>query len=197
MADDWKWRVLAVDDEPNILNIVLESLKNDFEVLTLDRPIMTMNIIRLFQPDLVILDIMMPKMNGYHIAEMIKKDYQYQHIKVMFLTAKDKQFDIKTGYSRGADLYITKPFTPDRLLRNIKMLFQQNPPRRQSRNLAMSEVLARIAYADSNEDLGEHLMHKTDRSASVTTPVPEAEKDPETGKTAAEEERSEERRWMG
>lgn len=161
-----KWRVLAVDDEQPLLDLIEETLNEKYEVLTLSKAHYSMNVIELYEPDLVLLDIMMPKLNGFKIADLVKKNIHFRHVKVVFLTAKDKQIDIKTGYSRGADLYLTKPFMPDRLLRNIDLIFERTPPPRHGKKLSLSEVKARIEFMESTDS------SKSSVPASSSAPAP-------------------------
>ena len=73
-------------------------------------------------PDLMILDIMMPKVDGYEVCQQVKSREETNHIKVIFLSAKTKDDEIKKGYEMGADLYLTKPFSTRFLLQQIEEL---------------------------------------------------------------------------
>ena len=72
--------------------------------------------------DLIILDVMLPKMNGYKVSRMLKFDENYQHIPIIMLTAKIQSVDMEQGKEAGADVYLTKPFQADELLKHIKDL---------------------------------------------------------------------------
>ena len=114
-------KVLIVDDEPNIL-LSLEFLmkKNSYDVFVARDGAEAMQIIEEQIPDIVILDIMMPKVDGYEVCESVKSHEHLKHIKVIFLTAKSKEADIKMGYEVGADLYLTKPFSTRVLVKKVK-----------------------------------------------------------------------------
>jgi DNA-binding response OmpR family regulator len=114
-------KILIVDDEPNIL-LSLEFLfkKEGYKVFIARDGEEAMGIIEEKIPELVILDIMMPKVDGYEVCKHIKA--VYKHIKVVFLTAKTKQSDIEKGEALGADLYLTKPFSNKDLVSQIKIL---------------------------------------------------------------------------
>ncbi|HRB71158.1 MAG TPA: response regulator, partial [Flavobacterium sp.] len=74
------------------------------------------------QPDIIILDVMMPMVDGFATLEQIKKDERLQHCKVIFLSAKNKEKDIERGLSLGADLYMTKPFSVKKLVEQTNEL---------------------------------------------------------------------------
>lgn len=115
-----KKKILIVDDEPNIL-LSLEFLmkKNGFEVYIARDGEEALNIIQNEIPQMVILDIMMPKVDGYEVCQHIRGHEQLQHIKVIFLTAKTKESDIQKGLEMGADMYVTKPFSTKDLISKV------------------------------------------------------------------------------
>ena len=119
-------KVLIVDDEPNIL-ISLEFLltKGGFQVFVARDGQEALDIIKAEMPSLVLLDIMMPNVDGYEVCQYIKNDSLLNHIKVVFLSAKTKDEDIEKGYAMGADLYLTKPFSTRNLMKEIKALTEQ------------------------------------------------------------------------
>ncbi|MGB9692151.1 MAG: response regulator [Candidatus Sumerlaeaceae bacterium] len=122
MITQTRFRVLVVDDDKDILDMINITLSPSFEVLTLQESVDALEIIDVFEPDILIVDIMMPKVTGYQIIELMRQNPRHQHVIVVVLSAKDSSRDIKYGYKLGANLYLTKPFQPDRLLKNIQML---------------------------------------------------------------------------
>jgi len=116
-------KLLLVDDEPNIL-LSLDFLmrKNGFQVLLARNGTEAMQLLNEQTPDLVILDIMMPDVDGYQICQYIKSDNKLKSTKVIFLSAKSKQSDIVKGLELGADAYMTKPFANKALLEKVKEL---------------------------------------------------------------------------
>ena len=76
-------------------------------------------------PDLILMDVRMPKMTGYEACEAIKKDEQVKHIPVVFLSAKGQESEVSTGLEVGAVEYILKPFSPDQLIARVKELLQK------------------------------------------------------------------------
>lgn len=114
-------KVLIVDDEPNILILMeqaLEKLEDDYEVelLTAKDGAEALSIIQMERPNLVFLDVMMPKMSGLEVCQLIKNTTETQDIYVIMLTAKGQEFDKKNGMAVGANLYMTKPFRPKEVL---------------------------------------------------------------------------------
>ena len=114
-------KILIVDDEPNIL-LSLEFLfkKEGFKVFIARDGEEAMGIVNESNPELVILDIMMPKVDGYEVCKYIKENNE--EVKVVFLTAKNKEQDVQKGLDMGADLYITKPFSNKELVSKVKYL---------------------------------------------------------------------------
>lgn len=121
-----KLQALIVDDEPNIL-LSLEYLlrKNKFGVFVARDGREAIEIINTEKPDLVILDIMMPEVDGYEVCTMIKSTDALMDIKVVFLSAKTKPEDIEKGLALGADLYLTKPFSTRELMVKINALLDR------------------------------------------------------------------------
>ncbi len=119
-------RILAVDDSQDLLELVRLALEDDYDVLTLSDPMEVMEMIALFEPDLLILDVMMPKISGFQLAEMLQRSPRTRELPIIILSAKDTTRDIKHGYRVGASLYLTKPFEPQRLLQNVQAQLQIN-----------------------------------------------------------------------
>ena len=116
-------KVLIVDDEPNIL-LSLEFLmkKEGFIVFIARDGEEAFDIIKREHPKIVLLDIMMPKVDGYEVCKFIKQNTDTKETKVVFLSAKSKEVDIEKGYSIGADLYIPKPFSTRDLVKKINLM---------------------------------------------------------------------------
>lgn len=116
-------KVLIVDDEPNIL-LSLEFLmkKEGYMVFVARNGREAINILESEHPEVLILDIMMPEVDGYEVCSYAKSKNYLSHTKVIFLSAKTKDNDIEKGYQLGADLYITKPFSTRNLVKQVKEL---------------------------------------------------------------------------
>lgn len=113
-------RLLIVDDEPHITLLIEQALEplTDWgtEVFAADNGMDALKIIEAEHPDLVFLDVMMPKMNGLDVCRAVKHDLGLEGIYIVLLTAKGQEFDRRQGEDAGADVYVTKPFDPDALL---------------------------------------------------------------------------------
>jgi DNA-binding response OmpR family regulator len=116
-------KILIVDDEPNIL-LSLEFLmrKEGYQVFIARNGQEALDIIDNQMPSLVLLDIMMPEVDGYEVCRQIKANERLDMTKVIFLSAKTKETDIQKGYEVGANLYLTKPFSTRNLMTKVKEL---------------------------------------------------------------------------
>ncbi len=116
-------KILVVDDDPYIL-MSLEFLmkKNGFEVMVARNGTEALDIVEKQVPDIVLLDIMMPDVDGYAICKHIKSSKKLKEAKVVFMSAKSKETDIRKGYDLGASLYVTKPFSTRQLLKQVQEL---------------------------------------------------------------------------
>ena len=114
-------KILVVDDEIHIVQIVKFNLekRGGYEVLTAKNGEEGLEIAKSEKPDLILSDVMMPKMSGFQFCEALKKDDEIKPIPFIILTAKGQENDIKTGEDLGVDDYITKPFSPKALLEKV------------------------------------------------------------------------------
>lgn len=116
-------KILIVDDEPNIvMSLEYTFKKNNYEVFIARDGQEALDILKTNYPDVIILDVMMPMVDGYATLEQIRKDPNLQHTKVMFLSAKNKERDIEKGISLGADVYMTKPFSIKKVVEKVEEL---------------------------------------------------------------------------
>jgi two-component system alkaline phosphatase synthesis response regulator PhoP len=117
-------KILIVDDEPFIrllLEQVLEELEDEgVELITADNGETALDIIRRETPELVFLDVMMPKMNGFDVCNAVKNELAINNVYIVLLTAKGQEFDKLKGVEVGADVYMTKPFNPDEVLQKAR-----------------------------------------------------------------------------
>jgi DNA-binding response OmpR family regulator len=113
-------KILIVDDEPYIrllLEQTLEDLEDEgVELLTADNGEEALDTIKTEKPELVFLDVMMPKMNGFDVCNAVKNELSIKDVYIIMLTAKGQEFDKRKGLEVGADLYMTKPFDPDEVV---------------------------------------------------------------------------------
>ncbi|UCH12036.1 MAG: response regulator [Candidatus Omnitrophota bacterium] len=116
-------RILLIEDEKDMVYaITLELQANNYEVLTAYNGMEGLEKAKKEKPDLIILDLMLPKMDGYKVCGLLKADTRYNKIPIVMFSAKAQEEDMKLGKELGADAYITKPFESQVLLRKIKEL---------------------------------------------------------------------------
>ncbi|GAB4156448.1 MAG: hypothetical protein Tsb0033_07070 [Winogradskyella sp.] len=116
-------KIVIVDDEPNIvMTLEYTFKKNDFEVYIARDGSEALEILKSVIPDVIMLDVMMPKVDGYQTLKLIKENDLLKDTKVVFLTAKNKASDIEKGLKLGADKYLTKPFSVKKIVSEIKAL---------------------------------------------------------------------------
>ena len=119
-------KILIVDDEVQLVEMVKLRLEaNGYSVITACDGQEGLDKARIEKPDLIILDLMLPKIDGYKVCTMLKFDEKYKNIPIILFTARAQQEDEKLGKEVGADAYITKPFEPQVLLDKIKALISK------------------------------------------------------------------------
>ena len=114
-------KILIVDDEPNIV-ISLEFLmkKEGFEVAVASDGEEALAKVASFSPDLILLDVMMPKKSGFEVCEALRADPQHSGLQIVMLTAKGRDTEVAKGLALGADAYFTKPFSTKELVAKVK-----------------------------------------------------------------------------
>lgn len=116
-------KVLVIDDEPEITDIVETFLtESGYKVEVENNPTKAVEKAREFEPDLILLDIMMPEMDGYSVCEGFKKDTALARTPVIFLTGKDRNDDMGRSFKSGGDMFIKKPFSCERLLEIVNIV---------------------------------------------------------------------------
>ena len=118
--------ILIVDDEPGIvvpIQFLME--QQGYGVMIAERGEDALDLIYHYKPDLVILDIMLPGMDGYEVCEIVRLNPNYRDIKIIFLTAKGREVEIAKGLALGADAYITKPYSNAALVAKVKELLEK------------------------------------------------------------------------
>lgn len=116
-------KILVIDDEPEITEIIKAFLSSGgYDVLVENSSVMGVEKAKTYKPDLIILDLMMPVMDGYEVCTCIKKDIELSGVPILLLTGKDINEDAGRSFQCGADLFIKKPFSCERLLQMVKMV---------------------------------------------------------------------------
>lgn len=116
-------KVLVIDDEPEITEIVETFLsEHGFQVLTENSSNQAITKARNFRPDVILLDIMMPGVDGYDICQSLKNDPEFASVPIIFLTGKDRSDDMGRSFKSGGDMFIKKPFSCERLLEIVNIV---------------------------------------------------------------------------
>jgi DNA-binding response OmpR family regulator len=122
-------KVLIVDDEPNIVAALEYLLQHSgYEVRSASNGEEALVRLAEFAPDLVLLDVMMPKQSGYEVCQRIRERPQWNHVKIMIVSARGREAEVSKGLSLGADLYLTKPFSNAELVARIGELLGERAP---------------------------------------------------------------------
>lgn len=123
-------KVMVIDDEPDITNIVQEFLEAaGYEVVCLNSTQYWFEQFQAFQPDMILLDISMPGEDGYAVCSQLKADPSTADVPVVFLTGKDKDEDQGRSFKSGAEMFIKKPFSGDRLLGIVQIVLMSSKAR--------------------------------------------------------------------
>jgi two-component system alkaline phosphatase synthesis response regulator PhoP len=125
-------KILIVEDEAYIRLLIEQTLEELEEqgvvILKTDNGEDALRLIRDEKPQLVFLDVMIPKINGFEVCRIVKRELRIENIMIVILTAKGQEYDYQTGREAGANLYITKPFDPDELLDLATKVFSEDDP---------------------------------------------------------------------
>ena len=120
-------KILIVDDDPHIVRMLQTCLEREtFEVLTAGTGADGLACATAQQPDLIVLDVMMPKMDGFETLRKLKADATTDKIPVIMLTAKVQDADVLNGWKTGVHLYLTKPLEPVVLIKHVKCILQSH-----------------------------------------------------------------------
>jgi DNA-binding response OmpR family regulator len=118
--------ILIVDDEPSVVAPIQFLMQQQgYQVMVAERGEDALDLIYQYKPDLVLLDIMLPGIDGYEVCEIIRLNPDFRDIKIIFLTAKGREAEIAKGLALGADAYITKPFSNAALVAKVKELLEK------------------------------------------------------------------------
>lgn len=153
-------KILVVDDEPNIVNTVRAYLEKDnFRVFTASTGPEALEAARVLDPDLIVLDIMLPGLDGLELLREVRKQ---SDVYVLMLTAKSEETDRIVGLTMGADDYMTKPFSPRELVARVKAIF------RRSRGVTSVSETERLEFERLTIDLDQHRVWKDGEEIELT-----------------------------
>ena len=116
-------KILVVDDDPTMTMLLNKYLTSSgYEVIAENDPVAGLELAMTRQPDLIILDVMMPMINGYNFCRLLKEEEKQKNIPVILLTSRDQMKDIEIGLEMGAEAYLAKPLNITELLKTIKVI---------------------------------------------------------------------------
>lgn len=122
-------KIVVIEDEPDILEVIQHNLTREgFKVLACTDGAEGLRVVQNEAPALVLLDLMLPGMDGLEVCRLLKMDTVTQHIPIVMITAKAEESDIVLGLGLGADDYITKPFRPRELVARVRAVLRRVPP---------------------------------------------------------------------
>ena len=154
-------RILIIDDEQDILDILEYNLvKEGFEVQTSLNGTRGIELAKKYIPDLVILDVMMPEMDGIEVCETLRKIPELENLRICFLTARGEDYSQIAGLDAGADDYITKPIKPRVLVSRIKALTRRNTSPNEIMNERSNFIINRERYIVETDGVTYHLPKK-------------------------------------
>lgn len=126
MSEAPQKRILAIDDEPDVTELICYHLRaNGFSPRALNDPVHSLATARSFQPNLIILDVMMPGFSGVQICQLLRNDPEFRTVPIIFLTARAEEGDRIKGLQSGADDYVAKPFSPKELVLRVQALLRR------------------------------------------------------------------------
>lgn len=115
--------VLVADDEEDIRELIVFRLENSgYTVIAAQDGAEALELARSARPDLAVLDVMMPKMDGYELTQRLREDEATSRMPIILLTARTQEADVERGFSAGADDYIRKPFSPEELRSRVQAI---------------------------------------------------------------------------
>lgn len=157
--------ILVVDDEQDLLDLIEYNLKKEeFKVLKAENGLEGIELARKSRPDLILLDIMMPKMDGLEVCRELRSDPHLKSVPIIFLTARDDEKTEVEGLNQGADDYITKPISTKRLMSRIKAVLrrsQEGEGERDTDTLQIHDIeINRDKYLVRREKTDFHLPRK-------------------------------------
>ena len=136
-----KYKILLVDDEKDILEFLSYNLeKEGFIVLTANNGIKALELVESYKPDLIILDVMMPEMDGIEVCQKIREIQELNETLILFLTARSEEYSQIAGFNAGADDYITKPIKPILLLSRVNAILKRKRLKRVALQIEIGQI---------------------------------------------------------
>jgi len=154
--------IAVVDDEPDILDLISIHIKKaGLNVVTFEKAQKLLDYVENNSADLIILDIMLPDMDGIEVCKQLRSEKRFAHIPILFLSAKDEEFDKILGLEIGADDYVTKPFSPRELIARIKAILRRKGQPSDNQYIDLDNIL--------KIDLQKYTVHVNQKKVDLTT----------------------------
>jgi DNA-binding response OmpR family regulator len=136
-------RILAVDDDADVLNFTKTILAEDYEIITTPDSESAPDKIIAYQPDVLLLDIQMPKLNGFHLSHLIRLNRRLRGARIIFVSSRSDRASLETAFTLGASEYLEKPFTPEQLKRKLRDVTTGPDFQRAKKRIDYREILRR------------------------------------------------------
>jgi two-component system phosphate regulon response regulator PhoB len=160
-----KDKILVIDDEKDILDLVEYNLKqNGYKVTCVATGEEALDAARSFKPDLILLDLMLPGVDGFDVCKDLKSQPDTQEIPVIMLTAKSEDIDVVTGLELGADDYITKPFSPRVLIARVRAILRKKNKLSEAQKTGDKIIRVQDIVIDTRK----HLVRVNDKTIDLT-----------------------------
>lgn len=131
---------MIVDDDDDVRLIIQTVLLSKYEVVTAHDGLDALDKLEKYEPDFIIMDIMMPLMDGFQACQAIRKNPKFREMQVLFLSAHGSRENVMESYKSGGNLFLAKPIEPARLLRNVDLYFEKTPPPYRTKHLSMRQI---------------------------------------------------------
>lgn len=134
-------KILIVDDEPDIVEILKYNLNNEgYDVKSANNGLKAIEKAKKFIPDIILLDVMMPEMDGIEVCEKIREQDNFDDVLILFLTARSEEYSELAGFSAGADDYITKPIKPKLLVSRVNAILKRKRKKKNDGPIEIGEI---------------------------------------------------------
>jgi DNA-binding response OmpR family regulator len=156
-SPEFKRRIMVVDDDPDIRLILEAALSEKYEVVHAHDGLDALEKLERFEPDFIVMDMVMPLMSGLEACVSIRRNPHFQNVQVMFLSAHTTREDIAKSYASGGNLFLAKPIDPERLVRNVDVFFEKYRTPPQPKRMTILQI---------------KMLEKGDNEAIATGPAP-------------------------